>query len=52
MTIFAGNKNNNFGNYREANGIKPLFPILSEKEKYKAFIICLRKFYEYDIMEK
>jgi hypothetical protein len=35
--------------YKEANGIKPLCPLQSDVENFKAFIKDLKSFYEYDI---
>jgi hypothetical protein len=42
---------NNLSSYKEANGIKPLFPKQVDIENYKDFINDLSKFYEYDITE-
>lgn len=39
----------NFSNYKEANGIKPLFEDETKIEYYKKFIHDLKKFYQYDI---
>ena len=36
-------------NYKEANGVKLLFPTLTELENYKRFIKDLNELYEYDI---
>ena len=40
---------NNFDNYKEANGIKPLFTDEDTKKAYKDFVLILRNFYQYAI---
>lgn len=42
----------NFDNYKEANGIKPLFSDIATKNAYQKFINDLHSFYEYDIKEE
>ena len=42
----------NFDNYKEANGIKPLFSDIATKNAYQKFINDLHSFYEYDIKEQ
>lgn len=41
----------NLGNYKEANGIKPLFTSTTQKDDYKSFINSLIEFYQYEINE-
>jgi len=41
----------NLGNYKEANGIKPLITSATQKDEYKSFINMLIEFYQYDIIE-
>lgn len=41
-----------FGSYKEANGIKPLFPDTVTQNAYQKFINDLCTFYDYDIEEK
>ena len=39
----------NFGNYVEANGIKPLFPDMDSKYAYESFVEKLGNYYEYEV---
>lgn len=39
----------NFGNYTEANAIKPLFPDDTSKTAYQNFVLDMHRFFEYDI---
>lgn len=39
----------NFGDYMEANAIKPLFPDEATKIAYQKFVADMHKFFEYDI---
>lgn len=41
----------NIGNYKEANGIKDLFPTQQILDNYRLFIKDINEFYEYDIKE-
>ena len=41
----------NISNFKEANGIKDLFPTQQMLEEYKRFIDDINNFYEYDIKE-
>lgn len=41
----------NYGNYTEANGIKPLFPDNTVQNAYRKFVTDLYSYYEYDIKE-
>lgn len=41
----------NLSNYKEANGIKPLFTSTTQIDDYKSFINSLLEFYQYDITE-
>jgi len=41
------NNNSDFDNYKEANGIKPLFESVQKKIAYRQFIVDLRQFYEH-----
>lgn len=43
------NNFHNLNNYKEANGIKPLFTTQGELSNYKKFVTELNEFYEYDI---
>lgn len=52
LLIFLSSDFGNLDNYKEANGIKPLFSASSKKGNYENFITNLRSFYEYDITEK
>lgn len=45
------NHTSDFSQYKEANGIKPLFPDSLALDDYKKFVFMLRKFFEYDIYE-
>ena len=40
---------NSFSNYKEANGIKPLFPDSRNLNAYQKFITDMNNFFEYDI---
>jgi len=40
--------NHDISNYKEANGIKPLFERQIDKQNYISFLIALRRFFEYD----
>ena len=40
------------GNYKEANGIKPLCPTSADIINYKNFVDKLYLFYDYDITEE
>lgn len=51
LTYIKGDLSN-IHNYKEANGVKTLIANEAQKEDYKAFIVALDKFYEYDITEK
>lgn len=46
---FLYNDTSNFGEYLEANGIKPLFSDHNTKLAYIQFVRDLKGFYEYDI---
>ena len=41
----------NISNFKEANGIKELFPTQQTLDDYKRFIDDINNFYEYDIKE-
>ena len=43
---------NNISNFKEANGIKELFPTQQVLDDYKRFIDDINNFYEYDIKEQ
>lgn len=52
VVSFLKNDFLNFDNYKEANGIKPLFYDMATKNAYQKFIDDLCDFYEYDIKEQ
>ncbi|NOU84245.1 nucleotidyltransferase [Paenibacillus sp. LMG 31460] len=51
LLIYLKNDLENLENYKEANGVKPLFTSTAQKDDYATFIKMLSEYYQYDITE-